>query len=231
MKENNVWIVSNLPEGKKTIKTKWIFKIKKNSNNEPERFKARLGAKGFSQKEGIDYNETFAPVVKHESLRLFLAISVNENYKMHHIDISTAFLYGELDEEVYIDPPECYKGNLEEHQVLKLVKALYGLKQAPRQWNSKLVDTFREFGLNKLQTDNCIFYNQDLLVAIYVDDMAIASRDLRKIDEFKKKVSEKFKCKDLKELKYILGIRIETVNQSILLNQKQYIDKLIHKSI
>ena len=102
LKEINTWIVSNLPSGKKAIKTRWVFKIKTNSNNQPERFKARLVAKGFTQEYGIDYEETFAPVVIQQSLRLLLAIAANENLIVHQIDISTAFLYGELDEDIHM---------------------------------------------------------------------------------------------------------------------------------
>ena len=95
-----------MPLGRNIIKTKWIFKIKRNSKNEPERYKARLVAKGYDQEKGIDYDETFAPVFKQQSLKLILAIAINEGLTIHQIDISTAFLYGELKEEIYIDPPE-----------------------------------------------------------------------------------------------------------------------------
>ena len=110
-----------LPQGKKTIKTRWLFKIKRNSNNEPERFKARLVAKGYNQEHGIDYEETFAPVVKQQSLRLLLAIAINQGLIIHQIDISTAFLYGELEEDIYVEPPEGHRENIQKGQVLKLM--------------------------------------------------------------------------------------------------------------
>jgi len=166
LKENQTWKICELPKGKKTVKTRWIFKVKLDSNNHPDRFKARLVAKGFNQEFGVDYNETFAPVIKQQALKLCLAIAVNENLNVHQIDVSTAFLNGDLEEDVYIDPPDGFDGKIKENQVLKLNKALYGLKQAPRAWNKKLVMTFKEMGLKQCMSDNCIFFNNKLLVAV-----------------------------------------------------------------
>ncbi len=177
LNENQTWSVCNLPKDKKTIKTRWIFKVKSNSNNEPVRFKARLVAKGYNQEYGIDYEETFAPVVKQQSLRLLLAIAENENLIVHQIDISTAFLYGELEEDIYIEPPDGHREMIQKGQVLKLNKALYGLKQASRAWNKTLVDYLKEFNLVQLKTDSCVFVNNSLVLAIYVDDIVIMSKE------------------------------------------------------
>ncbi len=187
-------------------------------------------AKGYSQQQGLDYNETFAPVVKQQSLRLLLAIAVREKMQIHHIDVSTAFLYGEIKEDLYVQIPDGYNIQNKEDKVLKLNKALYGLKQAPRSWNKKLVQTFQDFGLEQLQTDNCIFYKDNLLISVYVDDMLIISRFENEINNFKTNLQMKFKSKDLGQLKFILGIKVHyTKNGSIILNQKQYIDKIIKK--
>jgi hypothetical protein len=229
LEENKTWSICKLPKGKKSIKTRWVFKIKLNSDNKPERFKARLVAKGYNQEHGIDYNETFAPVIKHQALKLFLAIAVNEEKEVHQIDISTAFLNGELEEEVFIEPPDGFKGQIENNQVLKLHKALYGLKQAPRAWNKKLVSTLREFGMKQCIADSCIFFKKDLFVAIYVDDIIITGT-IESIREFKKFMSEKFKMKDLGKLNYILGIKVEYGTEGVMrLNQKHYISKMIEK--
>ena len=144
-----------------------VFKLKKDSHNVRERFKARLAAKGYSQEKGINYTETFAPVIKHQSLRLLLAIVANESLLVHHIDISTAFLYGELDDEVYIEIPEGLDRRFQKGHVLKLNKALYGLKQAPRLWNKILVNFLNNLKLQQLITDTCIFVNKDFIIAIY----------------------------------------------------------------
>jgi hypothetical protein len=226
--ENETWQVCSLPEGKNALGTKWVFKIKYNSQNVPERYKARLVAKGFDQEEGIDYKETFSPVVKVQSIRLLLAISVNEGLFVHHVDISTAFLYGILDEDVYIEPPQGLRKKLEQNQVLKLNKALYGLKQASRSWNKTIVSFFQELNLKQLQTDNCIFSNENLIVAIYVDDIVIIGSNEMQIIEFKMHISNRFKTKDLGRLSLILGLQIEYPNtDSLIIHQKNYIDKII----
>ena len=131
IKANNVWNIVDRPANKKVIGTRWVFKIKRNENNVPERFKARLVAKGYDQKYGIDYSETFAPVVRVQSLRTIFAVAANCDLEIHQIDIDTAFLNGELEEEVFIEPtPGC--NICRKKQVCHLNKSLYGLKQAPR---------------------------------------------------------------------------------------------------
>jgi hypothetical protein len=229
LEENETWTITELPEGKNTIKTKWIFKIKRDNKNNPERFKARLVAKGYGQEKGIDYNETFAPVIKQQSLRLLISIAVNENFHIHHVDISTAFLNGLIEEKVYIDPPEGLHNKLNQNQVLKLNKALYGLKQASRSWNKMLVNFLTELGFMQLTSDTCIFYNGFIIIAIYVDDIIIMGRDKVMIIDFKNRISHKFKTKDLGDLKYILGITIERYQDKILLNQKNYIERIIER--
>ena len=139
-----------------------MFKIKKNAQNQPEKYKARLVAKGYNQEYGIDYNETFAPVVKVQTLRILFAIAANNDLIIHQVDINTAFLNGDLDEEVYVEnPPGCEK--FSKNQVCRLKslyglkqKSLYGLKQAPRAWNKTLVRFLSEFGLSQLKTDVCL---------------------------------------------------------------------------
>ena len=228
LEENNTWTPMPLPIGKRAISSKWIFKIKRDSENNIERYKARLVAKGFMQKEGIDYNETFAPVIRKQSLRILLAIAVNENLEIHHIDVITAFLNGDLHEEVYIKPPEGCE--FESQQVLKLNKALYGLKQASREWNVKLIKFLKECGFKQLQSENCILYSSTLIVAVYVDDMPVLGRDRQEIEKFKSMVSKKFKVKDLGILKKIVGINIEYLRDgSMLIHQKNYIDKIVSK--
>jgi hypothetical protein len=174
--ENKTWTEMILPEGKKIINTRWVFKLKKDSHNEPVRFKARLVAKGYSQEKEINFTETFAPVITHQSFRLLLAIVANENLLVHHIDISTAFLYGELDDEVYIEIPEGLENRFQKGHVLKLNKALYGLKQAHRLWNKTLVNFLNNLKFQQLITDTCIFVNKDLIIAIYEDDIVIIGR-------------------------------------------------------
>ena len=224
LSENKVW--EFVPrENKKVIGTRWIFKIKKDSENKPTRLKARLVAKGYHQKFGIDYNETFAPVVKLQSLRTIIAIATNQNLLIHQVDIDTAFLNGELKDEVFVEPPPgCDLCNPD--QVCSLKKSLYGLKQEPLEWNRTLVKFLQELGLKQLKSDMCVFINPKIIIAVYVDDIIISSQ-IKHINEFKMSISQRFKTKDLRIASFILGIKLEKFKNGWLLHQHQYIDELI----
>lgn len=154
---NGTWSLVELPTGRKPIKAKWVFKAKRNDSGEVIRYKARLVAKGCAQKYGIDYNETFSPVVRYASIRFLIALAVKNSYKIHQMDAITAFLQGSLDEMLFMEQPEGYKDGT--NRVCRLNKAVYGLKQAGRQWNVKLDDALKRFGLKKCKTDPCIYYD------------------------------------------------------------------------
>jgi hypothetical protein len=156
-------------------------------------------------------------------------MSIKENLIIHHVDISTAFLNGILEEEVYIESPDGLKEIFSKNEVLKLKKALYGLKQASRSWNKTLVKYLLEIKFRQLKSDNCIFFNNSLIIAVYVDDILILGQTLDLIQEFKSQLFQKFKARDLGELKNVLGISIERRGDLILINQKTYIEKLINK--
>ena len=134
MLAHNTWELVPLPKGRKPVGSKWVFKIKEKADGSIERYKARIVAQGFSQKPHLDYTETFAPVAKFASLRSILAISAIEDLELHHMDVSSAFLNGDLDEEIYMSQPEGFVQPGQEHLVCRLRKSLYGLKQSPRQW-------------------------------------------------------------------------------------------------
>lgn len=149
--KHDVWTLTELPEGRKVIGSKWVFKVKHNADGSVEKHKARLVAQGFSQKHGVDYDETFSPVVRFESIRTVIALAVKKGLKMHQMDVKTAFLYGELEEEVYMRQPEGFVVEGQEHLVCKLNKSLYGLKQSPRCWNHVLDEQLQSMDLFKLQ--------------------------------------------------------------------------------
>ena len=178
----NTWILKPLPDGKKLVGSRWIFKIKKNSDGEIARWKARFCAKGFTQVAGIDFHETYAPVAKMNSIRLILSIVTTENLELHQADVDTAFLYGLMDAEVYIKQPTGYIEPGKEDWACLLLKSLYGTKQAARQWYKKVHGTMTKNGFIECQSDNCVYVryinSEFSIIALYVDDLIIASTTL-----------------------------------------------------
>lgn len=145
-KSNNVWKLTALPPGKKAIGSKWVYRVKTGGDGSIERYKARLVAQGFTQHYGSDYDETFCPVVRHESLRTRTALSTQNGLQLHQIDVTTAFLNGSLEEEDYMQQPKGFVKSGEEHLVCKFNKSIYGLKQSPRCWSTTLDTQLRKMG-------------------------------------------------------------------------------------
>ena len=175
--KNNTWVFSDLPPGKKPISCKWVYKIKYKSDGTLDKYKARLVAKGFFQRQGIDYEGTFAPTAKMSTIRLVLAMAAQFGWKVHQMDVKSAFLNGDLHEEVYMTQPPGFKVVGKDHQVLKLVKALYGLKQAPRTWYIKIDKYLSDQGFNRSSSDSYLFIKTTdsdiILLVIYMDDMIL----------------------------------------------------------
>lgn len=228
---NNTWSLVKLPNGRKPIKAKWVFKIKQNDVDEDIKCKARLVAKGCSQKYGIDYNETFSPVVRYNSIRFLMALAVKNGYKIHQMDVVTAFLQGDLNEEIYMEQPECYDDGTK--RVCKLHKSVYGLKQAGRQWNLKLDAALKEHNLKRCETDPCVYFEKDLkiIIAIYVDDFIILYKNSNDLDELMEFLNKKFNMKDLGPVKNCLGIRINQSKngEEITMDQSAYIQEILKR--
>ncbi|GJS49217.1 putative reverse transcriptase domain-containing protein [Tanacetum coccineum] len=220
---NGTWELVELPEGRKAIGSKWIYKIKFRSSGEIDRYKARLVAQGFGQKEGIDYEETFSPVVKMVTVRCLLNIVVSMSWPVFQLDVNNAFLYGDLEEVVYMKPPEGYFPS--DNKVCRLKKSLYGLKQAPRQWNAKLTSTLIENGFSQSKSDYSLYTKSDkgvfLALLVYVDDIIITGNSVSEIEKFKVFLKSKFMIKDLGKLKYFLGIEVVDTDKGICLNQRK----------
>ena len=198
-----------------------------------ERFKGRLVAKGYSQKPGIDFEETFAPVVRFSSIRTLLAFAVNNNMVVHQMDVVTAFLNGELQEDIYMQQPPGYEVPGKEGLVCKLKRSLYGLKQAPRVWNKSFQEFMIRLGLKQSTADPCVFIQDEAkvktIVAVYVDDLIVMATSTEKLNDIKKALSRRFKMKDMGPLHYCLGVSIIQNADGIWLHQKQYILSMLQK--
>jgi hypothetical protein len=225
-------VVDVVPSGIKPIGCKWVFKHKRDKEGRICRYKGRLVALGYTQKKGIDYSETFAPVVSSDSIRYLFAFAHLHNYEIHHIDFKTAFLNGVIQEEVYIKLPAGCGDDTNKFAIL--LKTLYGLHQAPREWYSQLKELFKSKGLNfnQSQGDPCIFYgyinNNLIIVAIYVDDNFIIGFK-KEINKLKEVLKSAFKMEDLGEISYIIGIRVDRNNLKLELSQEAFIDSLLDK--
>lgn len=234
MQENKVWNLVKLPEGRSAIACKWVYKRKIGSDGQVIRHKARLVAKGFSQKPGIDYDETFSPVARAESIRTIMATGVQHGHHIHQMDVTAAFLNGELHEEVFMSQPEGFKEKGKEHLVCKLNKSIYGLKQSPRCWNSSLHSYLLENGFVQSAADPCIYTTKEgemLILAVYVDDIILSCKSLKKVSEVKSILMKRYKMSDMGELKYFLGIKIDQnhENGTIFMTQEAYAERVIQK--
>ena len=224
--ENGVYELVDRPKGKKVVKSKWVFRVKTDEKGEVEKFKARVVAKGYSQVEGQDYDQIFSPTVRFESVRQLVALGASKGLEMHQMDVTTAFLYAPLEEEVYMERPE---GTVEEGdgRVMRLLKCLYGLKQSPREWNKCVNIVLQELGFVRLKSDVGIYVKgkgaDAVYLALYVDDMFMVGEKLANIEEVKRGLGREFKMKDLGEAKFLLGIEIRRQkNGDVFLVQEKY---------
>lgn len=230
---NNVWTLVEPKCDVKPIKTKWVFKRKIGSDGEVCSYKARLVAQGFSQKMGIDYDETFSPVVRFESVRTVIALAAQHDLQIHQMDVSSAFLNGELEEEIYVTQPDGFIVPGKENMVCKLHKSLYGLKQSPRCWNSSLNSFLKNHNFVQSSSDSCIYTSTDnnnlCIVAVYVDDILIASKSIDCINNVKSVFCDQYQMKDLGKLNYFLGVSVVQDNDKIFINQTNFSLSLLKK--
>jgi hypothetical protein len=233
IEENHTWEVIDLPVGHRPIGLKWVYKAKKDESGCVVKHKAHLVARGFVQKQGIDFEEVFAPVARMESVRLILAVAAHEGWKVHHMDVKSAFLNGELAEEVHVrQPPGFALGDAD--QVLHLKKALYGLRQAPRAWYEKLHSSLNDLGFTRSNHEYVIYTwrttSRPLVVGVYVDDLLIAGAIDSDIKQFKQEMQDRFRMSDLGLLTYYLGIEVSQDSSGISLCQKVYATRLLERT-
>lgn len=233
IEKNKTWKLVALPEGKKIIGLKWVYKIKYNEDGSIQKHKARLVAKGYSQQPEIDYTETYAPVARMETIRTILALAAQLEVCVYQLDVKSAFLNGEIQEEVYVEQPEGFEIKGQEGKVYRLYKALYGLKQTPRAWNSKINSYFIQNGFNRSMSESSLYVNNlgrdFLVVCLYVDDLLYFGTSKSMVEEFKKKMMRDFEMSDLGQMKYFLGIQVKQSPGRIFLSQEKYIDDLLEK--
>lgn len=228
LKRNDVWELVDRPNHN-IVTNKWVLKIKRNPDGSIERYKARLVARGFSQVYGIDYIETYAPVVNMASIRMLFAHAAEKSLYLSQFDVKTAFLYGDLEETVYMEQPEGFAEN--SNKVCRLKRSLYGLKQSPRQWNQKFSTFLKDMDLQVSENDGCIFYRKDgsLIVAIYVDDGLILASNEQDIIEVMTALKERFEVHSVKATTF-LGFQIDRSKpDEITLHQESYIKTILKR--
>lgn len=232
LSSNNTWDIVPLPSGKKPIGCKWVFKIKQKADGSIERYKARLVAKGYNQKYGVDYQETFIPVVKMSTVRTLIAIAAHRGWSLFQLDVNNAFLHGDLHEEVYMAIPEGVPHS--SNHVCKLKKSLYGLKQASRQWFAKLVAELTHQGFHQSKNDYSLFIKKDgpkiSVAAVYVDDIILTGNDVPTLTLLKQHLHDTFSIKDLGLLSFFLGLEISYLPTGIALTEKKFTRELLEES-
>jgi hypothetical protein len=231
---NGTWEVVDRPYGCQPIGCKWIFKKKLRPDGTIERYKARLVAKGYTQKEGEDFFDTYSPVARLTTIRTMIAVAASYGLIIHQMDVKTAFLNGELEEEIYMDQPEGFIANGQENKVCRLLKSLYGLKQAPKQWHEKFDNTLTSAGFSVNEADTCVYYRygggEAVMLCLYVDDILIFGSNINVIEEVKKLLTSNFEMKDMGEADVILNIKlIKEGDGGVTLLQSHYVEKVLSR--
>ena len=231
VKENRTWELADLPRGHRAITLKWVFKLKRDEAGKIIKHKARLVARGFLQQEGVDFDDAYAPVARMESVRLILALAAQKGWCVHHMDVKSAFLNGDLKEEVYVQQPPGFVIPGTEGKVLRLHKALYGLRQAPRAWNAKLDSTLKTMGFEQRPHEAAVYRRgkgaNALLVGVYVDDLVIIGIKEAEVATFKDEMKAAFQMSDLGLLSFYLGIEVHQDHSGITLRQTAYAKRIV----
>jgi hypothetical protein len=226
--ENKTWEIETVPEGVKPVPVKWVYKIKTDANGNVERYKARVCAKGFRQKQGIDFEEVFAPVSRQPTVRALLSVAAVQNLEVEQLDVKTAFLNGDLEEDVWMEQPAGYTEGGPE-KACHLRKALYGLKQAPRAWHLKLTSEMEKIGFNPAlfvkKTEG-----EPVYAAVWIDDCLIAGTE-KQVKDTKKAIGDVIQIRDLGPVRFFLGMEIEQDRSArkLKLTQKKAIRELLEE--
>ena len=234
LEKNKTWLLTPLPPNRKSISSKWIFKIKTKADGSLDKYKARLVARGFTQIQGIDYTDTFSPVVKLNSIKVLLALATQHNFEIHQLDVKTAFLNGFIEEDIYMSIPEGYSVPSNSDMVCKLKKSLYGLKQSSRAWYQRLDQYLLLHKFQRLESDASIYIKREtqnnfIILTVYVDDCILMSNQLTLIQNLKAILQMEFDMSDEGDLHYTLGnaiLRNRIEGWTIIHQQKYLTSKL-----
>jgi hypothetical protein len=209
--KNEVWEIVPRPKNKDVVTSRWLLKIKHDVDGSIEKYKAIFVARGFSQKEGIDYEETFAPMARYTSIRTIIALAAKMKWKLHQMDVKTAFLNGVIEEEMYIEQPQGFEVEDRRSHVYKLKKALYGLKQTPRAWYGRIDSFLTRLGFTKSKAYSNLYFkimhNEPVILLLYVDDLFLTGEE-KLIVECKRRLASEFEMKDLGLMHYFLGLEV-----------------------
>ncbi|KAD3336925.1 hypothetical protein E3N88_32445 [Mikania micrantha] len=228
---NGTWSLVPPVPNTNVVDCKWVYKLKRDQHGAIKRYKARLVAKGFNQQPGIDYTETFSPVVKSTTIRVVLSLAVAKHWHLRQLDVQNAFLHGDLKETVYLkQPPDPRYPN----HVCLLHKSLYGLKQAPRAWFERLSSALAALGFTGSKTDPSLFiysgHGTLLYMLVYVDDIILTGNNNQAISYVVKRLSQSFAIQDMGSLSYFLGIEVVRQGSDIILSQQKYIRELLDRA-
>eukprot|EP00253_Pinus_taeda_P015702 PITA_15702 len=231
IERNKTWDLVELPKGKEVIGVKWVYKTKSNVEGKIERHKARLVVKGYKQQYGRDYEETFAPVARMETVRAVLSIIAQNKWKVYQMDVKSAFLNEVLMEEIYIEQPLSYEKKGQENKVCRLKKALYGMKQTPRAWYSRIDSYLLENEFDKCEGEPTVYIKEKdgklLIFVLYVDDVIFTGNDVYLIENFKTVMKEEFEMTDIGLLSYFLGIEVDQNENGIFISQAKYVNEVL----
>ena len=237
---NDTWELVPLPEGKNVVGSRWVFKVKPDENGSVERFKARLVTQGYSQGEGTDYHEVFSPVVRSTSIRTLLALANTCDWEVHQMDVHTAFLHGDLDEEIYMKQPDGYTDEENPNHVCKLKKSLYGLKQAACCWNSAIDGYLKSDGYKQVGADPCLYIKSVkqqngninfVILSLHVDDILLFSKDIVMPNKEKKSLGRRFKIEDFGEFNHVLGmlVKLDRKLRTLTISQPKYLEGVLKR--
>mgnify|MGYP002775250692 FL=1 len=233
--KNGTWELVPRPKNRKVISSKWVLKVKTDANGNPIRFKARVVARGFTQVQGIDFKETFAPTLRISPVRLVWGITAALNLELHHLDVETAFLHGDLEEEIYMEQPPHFQDPKHPTFVCKLKKSIYGLKQSPRMWHTKLHSHLIKIMFKRLASEPNLYIrkvgNIFVILGVYVDDLLIASNSIEALHEATNQLQQAFPVKDLGPMEYCLGIKVSRnrIEGTLSISQKKTIEEILRK--